>query len=207
MIPRILESVSLMLLWVSTLLAVITLAGIVIAVVPLGWTPLFLYSCVGLICAWIFYKRTVKPDAKPVSNALAIQCGFLFFVAVIAGVLGFLETFAFGMAAAHVAALPVSFFLIMFVRRAMFAVEEIRGTVQTGSIARFFLVIAYIWLAITLTYIAACMAGTLVTDFFAGVSALVSPLNPVSWLIIFAWFLPFFILRALGRAMRTVRPY
>ncbi|MCG8313872.1 MAG: hypothetical protein MI976_11695 [Pseudomonadales bacterium] len=207
MIPRILESICLMLLWVSTLLAVITLVGIVIAVIPLGWTPLFFYSCVGLVFAWLFYKRTVKPDAKPVSNALAIQCGFLFLMAVTAAALGFTESFAFGMPAAHVAALPVMFFPIMFVRRAMFAIEDIRGTVETGVVARFFLVIAYIWLAITLAYIAVSMAGTLVTDFFAGVSMLISPLNPVSWLVIFAWFLPFFILRAVGRAMKTVRPY
>lgn len=208
MFPRVLESLSLMVLWICTLVAVVALVGMVIAVVPLGWAPLYVYSCIGLWCAWVLYWRTVKPkEDKPVSQSLLIQCGFTFLVAIICFALGWFEAFGFDWNTSQVAGLPVVFFLLLMIRRGSFPTEPGNTPAQTGGFARILLIIAYLWMAIALTYFAACMAGTFITQFFEGVSLLVSPLNLVSWLVILGWFLPAFMFRALGRAIRKAGQY
>lgn len=207
MIPRLLELLSLVALWLCSLVAVVALAGMVIAIIPLGWAPLFLYSCVGLWCAWMLYRRTARPGSKPVTLVLAIQCGFMLLVAVACFVLGMMNAFGFDPYTSQIAALPILFFVLLGVRRVAFSVEEHKGTIENTFMSRCFFILGYLWFAVALVYVLACMIGTFMTDMFTGVSLLVSPLNPVSWLVIVLWFLPAFMLLGLGRVTRIVRPY
>lgn len=207
MTPRLLELLSLVVLWICTLVAAIALAGMVIAVIPLGWAPLFLYSCIGLCCAWVLYRRTVKPGDKPVSGALTIQCVFMLLVALACFALGALDVFGFDPYASQVAALPVLYFALIGLRRRSYSTDPMQGSVESTFFSKLFFTLGYVWFVIALVYVLASMAGTFVSDLFTGVSMLVSPLNPVSWLVIVLWFLPAFIMLGLGRVSRKVRPY
>ena len=207
MIPRLLELLSLVVLWLCSLVAVVALAGMVIAVIPLGWAPLFLYSCVGLWCAWVLYRRTARPGDKPVSLALVIQCGFMLLVALACFLMGAMNIFGFDPYTSQIAALPVLFFVLLGVRRMAFAVEERKGSVENTLMSKLFFTLGYAWFVLALVYVLACMVGTFMSDLFTGVSLLISPLNLVSWLVIVLWFLPAFVLLGLGRVARIERPY
>ncbi|MDX1692729.1 MAG: hypothetical protein R3208_03120 [Ketobacteraceae bacterium] len=207
MIPRLLELLSLVVLWICSLVAAIALAGMVIAVIPLGWAPLFLYSCIGLWCAWAVYRRTVKPGEKTVSGPLIIQCSFMFLVAVVCFGLGAMDTFGFDPYASQVAALPIVFFLLIALRRTGYSTEPQPGTIENTFFSKLFFTLGYLWFLLALVYVLASMVGTFMIDLFTGVSLMMSPLNPVSWLVILLWFLPAFILLGLGRVSRKVRPY
>jgi hypothetical protein len=207
MIPRLLELLSLVVLWMCSLVMAVALAGMVIAVVPLGWAPLFLYSCIGLWCAWVLYRRTAKPGDKPVSGPLTIQCTFMLLVALICFALGYMGLFGLDPYVSQIAALPVVFFLLIGLRRAVYPTEPFTGSVENTFWSKLFFTLGYLWFALALVYVLAAMLGTFMSDLFVGVSMLVSPLNPVSWLVIVLWFLPAFMLLGLGRVSRKVRPY
>lgn len=207
MVPRLLELLSLVVLWLCSLTAAVVLAGMVIAVIPLGWAPLFLYGCIGLWCAWLLYWRTAKPGDKPVSVGLLIQCAFMLVLSLACYGLGQVNAFGFDAYTSQVAALPVLFFLLIGFRRAAFAVEEPKATIKNTAFSKLFFTLGYVWFTVVLVYLLASMVGTFMTDLFTGVSLLISPFNPISWLVIVLWFLPAFILLGLGRVSRTVRPY
>lgn len=201
MLPRILDSFALVLLWVCSLVAIVVLAGMAIVVVPIGWAPLFLYACLGLVCGWIMYRRTTSASTKPVSQTLAIQSLFALLVSLSCFLLGMFDLFGFSHHASQVAALPVILFAILFIRRAVLSGSETpKG--KAGIVAKFVLLIAYLWMLIAIVYVGASMLSTFMMDSFTGMSMLISPLNGVSWVIIYLWFLPAFILRALGNRMR-----
>ena len=196
-----------MVLLVCSLVALTVLVGMVIAVVPLGWAPLFGYSCVGLVCAWILYRRTVKPESKPVGTGLLVQCGFMALVALVCFVLGQFGSFGLHPETSQVAALPLVYFLIMALRRSLFSTDEAGSIPENTGFSKLCFVLGYLWLCVAVAFVLISMAGTLISDLFVGVSLLVSPLNPISWLIFFLWFLPAFLLLGLGRASRKARPY
>ena len=203
MLPKVIDTIAFTVLWVCTLLVILSLAGIVIAVVPLGWALLSLYSFVGLASAWMLYKRTVKPT-KPVTHLLVIQCLFVLGVSLACFVLGQLELFGFTHHESQIAALPVIFFVLMFIRRAILVSVESQATRKSivGIVVQ---TIGYLWMAGVLAYLLLTMAGVFMIDFFEGVSLMLSPMNFVSWLVVFIWLLPAFLLRALGRSMRGIK--
>lgn len=200
MLPRLLDAIALTVLWMCTLLVILSLAGIVIAAIPLGWAPLSLYSIVGLASGWMLYNRTVK-SKKPVTTLLIIQCLFVMGLSLVCVVLGYFEWFGFTHHESQVAGLPVIFFLLMFFRRAALAIDE-PASMRKSAIGVVFLTLGYLWMAAALLYILLTMGGVFMIDFFEGVSLLMSPANFVSWLVIFVWLLPAFFLRAIGRSMR-----
>ena len=207
MLARFLDSLALVLLWVCSLVMVIALAGMVIAIIPLGWAPLFLYGCVGLYCAWSLYRKTVFPNGKPVSQLLGLQCLFVMLVSALCSVLGLFEWFGFSHHESQVAGLPLILFALLFIRRAILANDEPKS-MRGNPISIVLLTIAYVLMAIAIAYVAAGLIGVFMTDMFEGVSLMISPFNWVSWLVIYLWFLPAFLVRALGRKMRgTVNEY
>ncbi|PIE41594.1 MAG: hypothetical protein CSA49_02630 [Gammaproteobacteria bacterium] len=203
MLPRVLDAIALIVLWVCTLLIVVAFVGIIGAVIPLGWVPFTLYSLVGLICGWMLYKRTVKPG-KPVTSLLVIQCLFVMGVALGCFILGYFEWFGFARSESQIAALPVIYFILVFVRRATMTTEE-PVAVKSSFFANLVLALAYLWMAAALIYLLVTTVVVFMIDLFAGVSLMLNPLNLVSWLVIFLWFLPAFLLRAFGRSMKEVK--
>lgn len=207
MITGMLEAFSLMVLWICSLVAVVALAGIVVAVVPTGWVPLFLYSCLGLVCAWVLYRRTVIPESKPVSMVLIVQNGFTFLLALLCFVMGMMGWFGLDPVTSQIAGLPLAFFLILAIRRVVFPTGDQQTGVESTKGSRIFIGLGYLWMSLALVYFLVCMVDALKSNLFPGVSMLVSPLNPISWMVIFLWFLPAFFLRAVGRSLRKERPY
>ena len=102
------------------------------------------------------------------------------------------------------AALPIVFFSVIFMRRSVFGSEYREYTVKKSALANSILFFGYLWIAVAVVLIMACMASTMMTSFFEGVSLLISPLNLTSWLVILVWILPGLLLRGLGRQLKRV---